>query len=1273
MSPEIDPDKIRQAMVDPRWAALTRADLSLPAIGTWSPQLPRDTRLLVPADAQALVVSAPGAVSAVPTETVVPDSKPGDPTDQVLPRPPAPFADPADRERGVHLHVAMPDGLTRGDAGAARSGDTPAGNPTGLPALPDRWVVVRLLHGSEAIRSWVLEADRGDHHELAGWTEPGPVASEQTTGAAGRRVIAPAALTAVSGGDLAWAATYDAVVDRFAFHDDLADLADTTNAVATYFIAGWWSDAALDPLHDATTLGAYSARATALGWMAPEPAGITQTAKERDATSARRDRLELASPQLLGSGLAATGNKGAKLDMTVAHADLIAETSAIKVASAPAAPRQTLIHGVVFGVALDGSGPDRLPAADALEVGVGPSGFGALAALLADGTDAERDASERLLAAFAANLLSTIDAPAGLVAADEDRHASGFVAASGGLRSQPDRVAEGDPLVPPGGPPASPPAPESSFSRSSQLAGSAQAAVKATAAKAVLTDRSAFEVIADAARTRFGEPEARPRAPRSFRDVEAPAPRSFLPADLAFVVRGAARSLRHGHDGVATAQGLLACRLPTQVVGAHEGVLDGAELPDGLRSLQSGAVPPELDLLLREAVLTDPYRVDELAAWAAGAHGHPPEAARTRLIAEMTLRYAVREEEPVLGGGVRDQLRRASLWAGEDMSPIGWTRWAQPWVPLWCDWELALLVDDTLDRWTLGQTDLEVAEGAQADASTERIVSARTLVASSSARAVGAQVKAWLDDEDKRDQAGQGQLSEGNEKELADAVAAANGLDVLTGSFRGVRETLLGLDPVEATRVRIDPSGAATSKPPVLGPPLLLAGGAATIRRLRVVDAFGRFLDVPDDVLAEIEVAATNRHADGSPTLALPPRLQRPSRLWFRLVDPRSGDDEDPVEARIDQEHPDLTVSPVAGWLLPDHVDEALECFDASGAPLGQLMHDPLTNAVVWEGAPGRPGPIGGPPDPGSDPGTRHVASFAVGLIEADAAARNASAAKPERESALSALLRAIDTTLWTVDPLGTLGTGAVAGLVGRPIAVVRALLRLDVLDDLDELALDEPAARDARRRVFDELAARAIAVRLGELTRTDDGLLGYVIDDDYRHLRVVAPEIRDKARASGRLVGQLTTFARGSQAPPAVEPITHPYLAKDPELSARAEHTVALTLLLAPGGKVHATSGVLPRKSLALARDWFHAALERLSPSFRVGPVLTDPTAIRMPKVTGLGGEQQFTRRDTPLSWRDDPILAASQAALLPDAPAVVQEGWIRVSTEAQDGQGRP
>jgi hypothetical protein len=62
---------------------------------------------------------------------------------------------------------------------------------------------------------------------------------------------------------------------------------------------------------------------------------------------------------------------------------------------------------------------------------------------------------------------------------------------------------------------------------------------------------------------------------------------------------------------------------------------------------------------------------------------------------------------------------------------------------------------------------------------------------------------------------------------------------------------------------------------------------------------------------------------------------------------------------------------------------------------------------------------------------------------------------------------------------------------------------------------------------------------------------------------------------------------------------------------------------------------------------------------------VLVDPAEIRLPLVHLLGDKQSFTRRTGPLTWRDDPILAATQAALLPRAPHEVQEGWIRVAPD--------
>jgi hypothetical protein len=65
-----------------------------------------------------------------------------------------------------------------------------------------------------------------------------------------------------------------------------------------------------------------------------------------------------------------------------------------------------------------------------------------------------------------------------------------------------------------------------------------------------------------------------------------------------------------------------------------------------------------------------------------------------------------------------------------------------------------------------------------------------------------------------------------------------------------------------------------------------------------------------------------------------------PARFLFRFVDPTA--DAAAAEATVDQIDPSRAVNPIAGFLLPDHIDKTLEVFDASGAPLGQLMHEPI-------------------------------------------------------------------------------------------------------------------------------------------------------------------------------------------------------------------------------------------------------------------------------------------------------------------------------------------
>ena len=84
------------------------------------------------------------------------------------------------------------------------------------------------------------------------------------------------------------------------------------------------------------------------------------------------------------------------------------------------------------------------------------------------------------------------------------------------------------------------------------------------------------------------------------------------------------------------------------------------------------------------------------------------------------------------------------------------------------------------------------------------------------------------------------------------------------------------------------------------------------------------------------------------------------------------------------------------------------------------------------------------------------------------------------------------------------------------------------------------------------------------------------------------------------------------------------------------------------PAGDVHLTSGILPRKSLALAREWVAPGLARLSPSLRTGPVLIDPDQVRLPKPSVFGAEQVFTRRSSPagVAGRPDPGRDPDRAA---------------------------
>ncbi|MEN6331677.1 MAG: hypothetical protein ABFD57_06795 [Smithella sp.] len=165
---------------------------------------------------------------------------------------------------GVHLHWALPDGLTHGIA--EEEGDIPD-----FPLIPNRWLVVRFWDQDESdkpnmiSRAWIIESDTITDDEDANimpvldpekLKQPPQNSGDYCTfvGKAyelnnwqGERNAPRVEITAIGYGDPAFAACYPACKGILGFHDyDFDGIREDTEF--TYMVVGWYSQPSLDPL-----------------------------------------------------------------------------------------------------------------------------------------------------------------------------------------------------------------------------------------------------------------------------------------------------------------------------------------------------------------------------------------------------------------------------------------------------------------------------------------------------------------------------------------------------------------------------------------------------------------------------------------------------------------------------------------------------------------------------------------------------------------------------------------------------------------------------------------------------------------------------------------------------------------------------------------------------------------------------------------------------------------------------------------------------------------
>jgi hypothetical protein len=394
-----------------------------------------------------------------------------------------------------------------------------------------------------------------------------------------------------------------------------------------------------------------------------------------------------------------------------------------------------------------------------------------------------------------------------------------------------------------------------------------------------------------------------------------------------------------------------------------------------------------------------------------------------------------------------------------------------------------------------------------------------------------------------------------------------------------------------------------------------IRAGTLRIQKLRLVDVFGCFRDRSPSgsvFVAKSLVPPPDMNAS-SGTAFLPPRITQPSRLLFRWL----SADNDAIESNS---HP--ATSPIIGWVLPDYPDRSIFLYNADGTPLGELAVGSDSTSVLWFAAPGGAFPLGTDFQTVMQNQLPWLRNFATGLYN------NGNA---------QLLISLINS--WTQTAEQTLPAGSsnnTAGiLMGQPLAITRASLELDLAGN--------PATSQSWEAFAESLAAGEntddagfsevdFPVKLGMAENFGDGLYAYWVQDN-----------------------AAIDFTRFYTASSSADSLT---------LNTRRLKTVLM--LVDPKGEVHATTGILPVKSIAIPADQYDAALQALSVTFLTAPVLsgsnTGTISIPLPKADS-GNWSWISVSDG--QWQSqnfqDDVQNANQGAL-DYTPQQLLEGWLRL-----------
>lgn len=678
---------------------------------------------------------------------------------------------------------------------------------------------------------------------------------------------------------------------------------------------------------------------------------------------------------------------------------------------------------------------------------------------------------------------------------------------------------------------------------------------------------------------------------------EVPGARWYRPWAPHLVLYGAKRQFRHNADGRFRADGHLSTRY-------------AGELMVGVRI--GGHTVVGAELLAEKAA----FGVDGLPAVVAGliAEHALTDAANAPIMARVAHRTGGRGRAPstaqltaatrafALNRGVVNAEQAAAIAAIEPIgtpgSAVGLQVWRDWYGPLFLDTEATHRRKRFNDAWALPPEHIETVDRDPVIApDREQVVTERQVATVTVANVLRDTLV--------------GETGNDPQGNVIKKMPSPQGVDA--GTFAA-------LDVVSASLTGLDDALAAVGQRE--------QGGFVHMNRIRVYDSFG----------TPAGWSSANAELEPLPAwaTAVPARLSGWGRLHLRL---QSASDPSTEATPFD--------SPVCGFLLPDFVDQALEVYDADGRPVGQVSAtDPVDNPTgpVSLGVEFTPLPwASGITDP-------TLQRLVDALVAQPLQVQNPGPGW--YETGFTAMLRVFDTLRSTLDPAFKHADGRVR-LLGEPIVVLRARLLFEASDaPVEELRSGPPLLTDPGLPV--------LRVRVGDVTRPDDGVLGCLLTGATpAEDRFAPPSPQAVAEA---VINQMTTGLGGQK----TRPITHPFVAGQvSEFDVSANEPLDLVVLADARGSLYATCGMLPRKNIVMPKDLIEPALKRLRPTFRVGPILGFSRAEAVVPVMPapyIEGMRAVFMHDGDTTFPESPIAATMSVGELPPDRVRLTEGWARM-----------